>query len=94
MAKSKYEYVKGFERSDALLPNTWIVVRVDGRAFSKFTKDHGFAKPIDTRGIDLMNACAMRCLDEFADIFVGYGHSDEFSFVLRREATMFKRRER
>ena len=33
MAKSKYEYVKSFERDDSLLPSTYIVVRIDGRGF-------------------------------------------------------------
>lgn len=32
---SRYEYVKSFERADTLLPNTWIVVRIDGRGFHK-----------------------------------------------------------
>ncbi len=36
MANSKYEYVKGFEQNDTLLPQTWIVIRVDGRAFTRF----------------------------------------------------------
>lgn len=36
MAKSKYEYVKKFEVSDVCLPNTWIVVRLDGRSFHKY----------------------------------------------------------
>jgi tRNAHis guanylyltransferase len=35
MAKSKYEYVKGFEQDDALLPACWLVVRLDGRGFTK-----------------------------------------------------------
>jgi len=35
MANSKYEYVKYFEQNDVLLPNTWIVVRIDGRGFHK-----------------------------------------------------------
>ncbi|XP_049870188.1 probable tRNA(His) guanylyltransferase isoform X2 [Pectinophora gossypiella] len=29
MAKSSFEYVKNFESDDTLLPNTWIVVRLD-----------------------------------------------------------------
>jgi len=33
MAKSRYEYVKLFEKDDSLLPNTWIIVRLDGRGF-------------------------------------------------------------
>jgi len=36
MAKaSKYEYVKAFEQSPTLLRNTFIVIRLDGRAFHK-----------------------------------------------------------
>lgn len=35
MACSKFEYVKAFEKADALLPDTYIVCRVDGRAFTK-----------------------------------------------------------
>jgi hypothetical protein len=37
MAKSRYEYVKFFEKDDSLLQNTWIVVRIDGRGF------HGYS---------------------------------------------------
>lgn len=36
MANSKFEYVKQFEQPDSLLPNTWIVVRLDGRGFTKY----------------------------------------------------------
>lgn len=31
----RFEYVKNFEQPDVLLPNTWIVVRIDGRGFHK-----------------------------------------------------------
>ena len=41
MAKSKYEYVKNFETSDVLIPNVWIVVRVDGKAFTRYVKGGG-----------------------------------------------------
>jgi hypothetical protein len=34
--KLRYEYVRLFEQPDALLANTWIVVRIDGRGFSKY----------------------------------------------------------
>ena len=36
MAKSKFEYVRQFEKEDICLPNTWIVVRVDGKAFHRY----------------------------------------------------------
>ena len=35
MACSKYEYVKQYELDDRLLPGCWIVVRLDGKGFTK-----------------------------------------------------------
>lgn len=35
MANSKYEYVKGFELDDTLLPDCFIVLRIDGKGFTK-----------------------------------------------------------
>lgn len=35
VAGSKYEYVKKFEQSDQLLPACFIVVRIDGKGFTK-----------------------------------------------------------
>lgn len=50
MACSKYEYVKDFEIDDRIIPNVWIVVRIDGKSFHKFSKTHGFEKPNDRNG--------------------------------------------
>lgn len=38
MANSKFEYVKRFETDDRLLPDCWIVVRLDGKGFTKCAK--------------------------------------------------------
>lgn len=35
MANSRYEYVKSFELDDALLPGCYIVIRIDGKGFTK-----------------------------------------------------------
>jgi hypothetical protein len=35
MALSKYEYVKHFELDDKLLPVCWVVIRLDGKGFTK-----------------------------------------------------------
>ena len=35
MANSKFEYVKNFEIDNTLLKNTYIVVRIDGKGFTK-----------------------------------------------------------
>lgn len=92
MAKSQYEYVKQFEQPDQLLPNTWIVVRIDGRGFTKFSAKHGFEKPNDRRALDLMNAAACAVLSELPDITIAYGVSDEYSFVFHKTCTLFGRR--
>ncbi|CEO96802.1 tRNA(His) guanylyltransferase [Plasmodiophora brassicae] len=92
MAKSRFEYVREFEQQDCLLKNAWIVVRIDGRGFHKFTSAHGFLRPNDARGLSLMNACAKAVMEDFEDIVIAYGHSDEFSFVINRHATVYKRR--
>ena len=58
MAHSRFEYVKGFERDDVLLPRCYVVVRLDGRAFTKLTAAAAFTKPSDDRGLRLMNHAA------------------------------------
>ena len=54
MANSRFQYVKKFELSDALLPDTYLVARLDGHRFTKFTAEHGYTKPNDERGLLLM----------------------------------------
>ncbi|CZT03107.1 THG1 Protein required for tRNAHis guanylylation at 5 prime [Rhynchosporium agropyri] len=92
MANSKYEYVKNFEQPDLLIPNTWIVVRIDGRGFHKFSNKYAFEKPNDRRALDLMNAAAMAVMNELPDIVIAYGISDEYSFVLHKTCALFERR--
>lgn len=50
MANSRFDYVRNYEKNDAILPNCWIVVRIDGKAFHKFTQKHDFNKPNDDNG--------------------------------------------
>ncbi|XP_015516976.1 probable tRNA(His) guanylyltransferase [Neodiprion pinetum] len=92
MAKSKYEYVKDFEVEDKCLPNCWIVVRIDGRGFSKFAEAHQFVKPNDIAALELMNRAAVTVMDDFREIVLSYGQSDEYSFVFRKDTQLFKRR--
>jgi len=92
MANSKYEYVKAFEQPDLLIPNTWIVVRIDGRGFHKFSDKYAFEKPNDRRALDLMNAAAKAVMMELPDIVIAYGISDEYSFVFHKSCALFERR--
>ncbi|KAH8244274.1 hypothetical protein KR026_005232 [Drosophila bipectinata] len=92
MACSRFEYVKSFEQDDSILPNVWIVIRIDGKKFHKFSKTHDFDKPNDENALNVMNAAATAVMQEFRDIVLAYGQSDEYSFVFRKETTAFKRR--
>ncbi|KAF2751600.1 Thg1-domain-containing protein [Sporormia fimetaria CBS 119925] len=92
MANSKYEYVRSFEQPDILLANTWIVVRIDGRGFTKFTTRYHFVKPNDRRALDLMNAAAEAVMKELPDLCLAYGNSDEYSFVFHKNCSLFERR--
>lgn len=92
MAKSAYEYVKTFEMNDQILPNAWIVVRIDGKNFHKFSDSHQFVKPNDKRSLDLMNKAATSVMSEINDIILAYGQSDEYSFVFHRNTRLYKRR--
>ncbi|KAJ0420484.1 Thg1 C terminal domain-containing protein [Aspergillus carlsbadensis] len=92
MANSRYEYVKAFEQPDILLPNTWIVVRIDGRGFHKLSARYEFKKPNDIRALDLMNAAAVEVLKDLPDLVIAYGVSDEYSFVFHPSCDLFERR--
>jgi tRNA(His) guanylyltransferase len=93
MANSRYEYVKSFERENILLPETHIIIRVDGRGFHKFSKFYNFEKPNDERALKVINLSAKKLMDVIPDIIVAYGDSDEYSFLLRKDCELFERRE-
>eukprot|EP00088_Acartia_fossae_P038995 TRINITY_DN4054_c0_g1_i6.p1 TRINITY_DN4054_c0_g1~~TRINITY_DN4054_c0_g1_i6.p1 ORF type:complete len:288 (-),score=34.30 TRINITY_DN4054_c0_g1_i6:224-1087(-) len=92
MAKSKFDYVRNFELDDKLLQNSWIVIRIDGKGFHKFSDAHEFTKPNDVNALNLMNKCARAVLDDFNEIILAYGQSDEYSFVFRRDTQVYGRR--
>ncbi|KAJ3223948.1 tRNA-histidine guanylyltransferase 1-like [Clydaea vesicula] len=93
MACTKFEYVKKFESFQSLLPNCYIVIRIDGHSFHRFTSIHNFKKPNDRRALDLANLAAMKVMEEFQDIRIAYGQSDEYSFVFDKNCKIYKRRE-
>ncbi|KAF9960257.1 hypothetical protein BGZ72_007515 [Mortierella alpina] len=93
MAKSKYEYVKEFEADDKLLRNVYILVRIDGKGFHKFSAAHEFAKPNDVRALNLMNHAARSVMHELDDILIAFGESDEYSFLFRKSTDLYQRRE-
>jgi tRNA(His) 5'-end guanylyltransferase len=79
------EYFHGIR----LLPETWVVLRVDGRGFSRFTRDR-FDKPFDHRFHELMVQTAQGLLVELQGIYA-YTESDEISVLFRPEWDLFDR---
>ncbi|CAJ1966986.1 unnamed protein product [Sphenostylis stenocarpa] len=87
------EYVRSFEFHSKLMPSTWIVVRIDGCHFDRFSELHEFVKPNDDRALNLMNLCAVSVLEKFwEDIVFAYGVSDEYSFILKKTSYPYQRR--
>ncbi|MDP8962921.1 MAG: tRNA 5'-guanylyltransferase [Cyanobacteriota bacterium] len=62
-----------------LLPGAWVVIRVDGRSFSQFTKSH-FQRPFDLKFHKLMVQTASALLEELHGIYA-YTESDEISVL-------------
>ncbi|WVW80765.1 hypothetical protein I302_102751 [Kwoniella bestiolae CBS 10118] len=92
MAKSRFEYVRNYELPDPLLPGTFIVVRIDGRGFHKFSDTHAFEKPNDKRALDLMDRAARTVMQEYRDVILAFGESDEYSFLLKKNTKLYNRR--
>ncbi|EOA26904.1 hypothetical protein CARUB_v10022993mg [Capsella rubella] len=91
IGKIEPDYVKSFQFENRLLPLTWVVLRIDGCHFHRFSEVHEFEKPNDEKALKLMNSCAVAVLEEFQDIAFAYGVSDEYSFVLKNESELYKR---
>ncbi|KAG8739855.1 tRNA-His guanylyltransferase [Ceratobasidium sp. 414] len=89
MANSRFAYVRSFELPDPLLPNTHIVLRIDGHAFHKFSDAHGFQKPNDKRALCLMDKAAQTLMEEYPDIVLAFGESDEFSKIVSMLTSLF-----
>ncbi|KAK3856071.1 hypothetical protein Pcinc_037570 [Petrolisthes cinctipes] len=90
---NKHSYLRAFEKNAPLLPETWIVVRVDGKGFHKFSERHDFRKPNDKRSLELMNRAAISVMNTHTDIMMAYGQSDEYSFIIRKDSTLLPRKE-
>lgn len=65
-------------RANPLIP---CIIRVDGRAFSKLTKN--FNKPFDEAFIQAMDASAKYLAENVSDCILAYVQSDEISLILR-----------
>lgn len=74
---------------ERVLPGVWLVLRLDGRAFGRFTAAR-FVKPFDPRVRDLMCSTAQALLVDFQGLYA-YTMSDEISLLLPRPWDLFDR---
>lgn len=80
----------------SILPGLYVVARLDGRGFTRLTKEvHSFEAPFDERMRDMMIGTT-RHLMEGAGFRVAYGYteSDEISLLFHPEDASFGRRQR
>ena len=93
MAGTKFAYVRNFELPDSVIPDTYLVVRIDGKGFHKFSKAHAFAKPNDALALELMNEAGRYVMQSLkGQVALAFGESDEYSFLLRKSTTLYSRR--
>lgn len=94
MAGTRWAYVRAFEQPDPVLPHAYMVVRLDGNGFHRFSARHGFRKPNDPRALELMNAAAARVMHALkGDALLAFGESDEYSFLLGKYSQLYSRRQ-
>ncbi len=70
-------------------PESFIVLRLDGKGFSKFTKNR-FEKPFDARFSALMVKAAMVLMKEFGAVYC-FTESDEMSLLFPRTFDLYDR---
>ena len=78
-----------------VLPGIYIVARIDGRNFTRLTKEvHQFKAPFDGRFRDLMVATTEHLMSCGFNVVYGYTESDEISLLFALNETTFGRKTR
>lgn len=72
------------------LPRAWIVLRLDGHGFTKFTARAGFERPFDLKFQQYMRQTATTLLTELHGLYV-FTESDEISLVFKRTWDLYDR---
>ncbi|RKH49770.1 tRNA(His) guanylyltransferase Thg1 family protein [Corallococcus llansteffanensis] len=91
------EKMRVFETAHDLcvLPGVHIVARLDGRGFTRLTKEvHRFESPFDVRVRDLMVSTTGHLMDRGFRVLYGYTQSDEISLLFHPEEDAFGRKTR
>ena len=78
-----------------VLPGMYIVARIDGRSFTKLTKEmHPFETPFDERFRDLMVETVKHLMKCGFNVIYGFTESDEISLLFHYNESAFSRKTR
>lgn len=91
------EKMRVFETAhdQCVLPEMFMVARIDGRSFTRLTKEvHKFESPFDVRFRDMMVATTEHLMGCGFRVAYGYTESDEISLLFHRDETSFGRKTR
>lgn len=92
------KHMRAYEQSldQVITPGTYIVARLDGRSFTRLTKEVcKFEAPFDVRFRDLMTKTTKYLMENSGfQVIYGYTQSDEISLLLRESDNTFGRKVR
>jgi tRNA(His) guanylyltransferase len=78
-----------------VIPNMYMIARIDGRNFTKLTKEtYKFEAPFDVKFRDLMVETTKHLMKCGFNVIYGYTESDEISLLFHLEETLFSRKHR
>ncbi|HSI85068.1 MAG: tRNA(His) guanylyltransferase Thg1 family protein [Candidatus Methylacidiphilales bacterium] len=78
-----------------ILPGVWMVARIDGRSFTRLTKEvHQFEAPFDPRFRDIMLETLQHLMACGFRVSYGYTQSDEISLLFHLDVDSFDRKMR
>ncbi|MBL1222930.1 hypothetical protein JET18_18900 [Chryseobacterium sp. L7] len=76
-----------------ILPGNFIIVRLDGKGFTKLTKEKlNLEKPFDERFHQAMTATTQHLFTVGFRVLYGYTQSDEISLLIHRDENTFSRK--
>jgi tRNA(His) guanylyltransferase len=79
----------------SVLPEMYMVARIDGRSFTRLTKDvHQFKAPFDEKFRDMMVETVKHLMTCGFNVVYGYTESDEISLLFDFNETTFSRKHR
>lgn len=79
----------------SVLPGMFLVARIDGRNFTRLTKEvHDFEAPYDVRFRDMMIETTAHLMNCGFNVIYGYTQSDEISLLFHPAITTFDRKVR